>query len=348
MSGTLIDLVSKGIQDTYLSGSPDTSFFRQSYKRHSNFATEPVLQIIEGEVVNREWSEVTVSRSGDLLTDLYFLSTADGNTQIKTPFAEVELYIGGLKIDSMTVEENTATAQIFRPTFSTNALTPYYSDGMKGSHSLQFFFGRGFSCALPLLALQYHEVKIRIKWNDTASGNEFKMYGDFVQLDAAERKRIASQPVLMLIEQHQRVPLTTVIANQTSYTSLQFNHPVKALYGSSQNFNGNEILPEDGFMKIEFNGKERVPMMPMFNYYQDHQFGKHTEHSATRLGPMFSFALYANRLVPTGSCNFSRLDNARLVVQGGATSANDSGSFFAINWNFLQIRNGTGGLLFAN
>jgi hypothetical protein len=347
MSGTLIDLVSKGIQDTYLSGTPDTTFFRQVYKRHANFAMEPVRQVIEGEIATNQWSEVSVSRSGDLLTDLYFLGRATGNTAINNPFDEVQLYIGGQMIDSMTAAENTATAQMFRPTFSSNALTPYFSFGTKGAISLQFFFGRGFANALPLLALQYHEVKIRIKWSSTAPLDTFEFYGDYVQLDSAERTKIAAQPVLMLIEQHQRVPLTTITAGVTNYTSLEFSHPVKAIYGETLNTNEQTVLPEDCFMKIEINGKERVPMMPCFNYFQDHQMGKHTEHSATEFGPMYSFALYPHRLVPTGSCNFSRLDNARLVIQG-ITTAEASGFIYAINWNFLQISKGTGGLLFAN
>ena len=347
MSGTLIDLVSKGIQDTYLSGTPDTTFFRQAYKRHANFAMEPVRQVIEGEIATNQWSEVSISRSGDLLTDVYFLGRETGNMPIKNPFDEVQLYIGGQMIDSMTASENTATAQIFRPYFSANALTPYFSFGSKGAISLQFFFGRSFYNALPLLALQYHEVKIRIKWSSTAALDEFQVYADYVQLDAPERNRISSQPVLMLIEQHQRVPLTPIVTGVTNYTSLEFSHPVKALYGETFNSDEQIVLPEDCFMKIELNGKERVPMMPCYNYFQDHQMGKHTEHGATEFGPMFSFALYPHRLSPTGSCNFSRLDNARLVIQG-VTTAETSGSIYALSWNFLQIRNGTGGLLFAN
>ena len=347
MSGTLIDLVSKGIQDTYLSGTPDDLFFRQVYKRHANFAMEPVRQVIEGRIANGEWSEVSVSRSGDLLTDIYFLGMGSGNTAINNPFDEVQLYIGGQMIDSMTASENTACAQMFRPTFSTNALTPYFSYGTKGAISLQFFFGRGFSCALPLLALQYHEVKIRIKWSSTAPLDTFDVYCDYVQLDTLERKKFAAQPVLLLIEQHQRVPLTPIVSGETKYTALEFSHPVKALYGETINSDEKTVFPEDSFMKIEFNGKERVPMMPCYNYYQDHQMGKHTEHSATRFGPMYSFALYPHRQIPTGSCNFSRLENARLIVQAGST-AETTGYFFALNWNFLQIRHGTGGLLFAN
>ena len=348
MSGALVDLVALGIQDTYLTSNPDTSFFREKYNRHTNFAMEPVRQVIEGDIKSGEWSEIKISRNGDLLTDVYFLGTSNGCIQISTPFDEVQLFIGGQKIDTLTVGENTACAQMFRPTFSTNGLTPYLSSGVKGSISLQFFFGRGYASALPLVALQYHDVSIRIKWRTGVVASDFLVYADYVQLDTTERSLFAANPMLMLVEQHQRVPLSAVTTGAQSYTSLEFSHPVKAIYGETYNRDGDVVLPVDSMMKIVFNGKERVPLLPTFNYYQDHQMGKHTEHSSTMFGPMYAFGLYPNRLTPTGSCNFSRLDNARLVVKGDVLESTGTGNFYALNWNFLKLENGMGGLLFAN
>ena len=349
MSGALIDLVAIGVQDTYLTGDPQTTYFRQNYKRHTNFAMEPVRQVVEGDRSLGGWSSVTITRNGDLLTDVYFLNTSTGADQTVSPFDEVQLYIGGQKVDTLTDIENISCAQMFRPCFSTNALTAATFAGTKGSHSLQFFFGRGYQCALPLCALQYHDVTLRIKWKAAglADINKYQVYADYVQLDTAERNAFASKPLTMLIEQHQRVPLTipTVVG---AYTNLEFSHPVKAIYGQTTDLadGADSVLPTTAFMKLEFNGRERLPILPAFNYFQDHQMGKHTEHSATSLGPMYSFALYANRLTPTGSCNFSRIDNARLTVSGTAGSV--QGKFFALNWNFLKLEDGMGGLLFAN
>ena len=91
MSGALIDLVSKGIQDTYLTGNADTTFFRQTYKRHTNFSMEPVLQVVEGEAVAGGWSEIKISRSGDLLKDVFFLSSASGDDGINCPFLSLAI-----------------------------------------------------------------------------------------------------------------------------------------------------------------------------------------------------------------------------------------------------------------
>ena len=344
MSGALVDLVAIGVQDTYLTGEPQTTYFRQAYKRHTNFAMEPVRQVIEGDASAGAWSQVNITRSGDLLTDVYFL--VDGNDVLKAPFEEVQLYIGGQKIDTLTREENIACAQQFRINNSSTNLTPTAVNTESGNHSLQFFFGRGYGCALPLCALQYHDVTLRIKWSTVVTG--FSLYADYVQLDTTERNAFAQKPLTMLIEQHQRTPLTIPSDSVPTYTSLEFSHPVKAVYGTTHDAAGIVVLPVTGNMKLEFNGKNRTPNLHIDHYYIDHQNGKHTEHGATTAFPMYSFALFANRNTPTGSCNFSRLDNARLNVGVLGSSGSAQGNFYAINWNMLKLENGMGGLLFAN
>ena len=347
MSGALVDLVAIGVQDTYLTGEPQTTYFRQAYKRHTNFAMEPVRQVVEGDASAGAWSQVNITRSGDLLSDVYFLFD---DAALAAPFEEVQLYIGGQKIDTLTREENVACAQQFRINNSSTNLAPTTQNGTNGSHSLQFFFGRGYGSALPLCALQYHDVTLRIKWADPVV-TDFSLYADYVQLDTAERNAFAQKPLTMLIEQHQRTPLT-IPSTTPSYTSLEFSHPIKVIYGttiSSKSTGTNNVLQTTGNMKLEFNGKQRTPNLHIDNYYVDHQIGKHTEHGATALFPLYSFALFANRNTPTGSCNFSRLDNARLTVQLTTDAgSNVQGNFYAINWNMLKLENGMGGLLFAN
>ena len=357
MSGALVDLVAIGVQDTYLTGDPQTTYFRQAYKRHTNFAMEPVRQVIEGDPNDGGWSQVTLTRSGDLLTDVYFLCDGPaGNSTLPYLFDEVQLYIGGQQIDTLTPEENSAMADMFEVNVSSAILAPD-PNGSQGSISLQFFFGRGYSCALPLCALQYHDVTLRIKWRSDyttalsgASGDSYHLYADYVQLDTPERNAFASKPLTMLVEQHQRTPIDAIPATSQGYSSLTFSHPVKAIYACDANvhaYNG-AFGNGDGFMKLEFNGKERTPLLPIENYFYQHQMGKHTEHYGNNDFYLYSFALWANRLTPTGSCNFSRLDNARLSVTTGASQIQYPTNIYALNWNFLKLEDGMGGLLYAN
>jgi hypothetical protein len=63
---------------------------------------------------------------------------------------------------------------------------------------------------------------------------------------------------------------------------------------------------------------------------------------------MYSFCLKPGEHQPSGTCNFSRIDNARLVFSnmnaGNATNL----SVFAMNYNVLRIMSGMGGLAYSN
>ena len=286
MSGALVDLVAIGVQDTYLTGDPQTTYFRQAYKRHTNFAMEPVRQVIEGDPTDGGWSQVTLTRSGDLLTDVYFLCDGpNGDSTLPYLFDEVQLYIGGQQIDTLTPEENSAMAQMFEVNGSNHVLAPQVSQS-RGTISLQFFFGRGYSCALPLCALQYHDVTLRIKWRSdytdclagtgvspAGTGTSYHLYADYVQLDTPERNAFASKPLTMLVEQHQRTPIDAIPATSQGYSSLTFSHPVKSIYACDGNVHAyhGAFGNGDGFMKLEFNGKERTPLLPIDNYFYRHQ-----------------------------------------------------------------------------
>ena len=58
---------------------------------------------------------------------------------------------------------------------------------------------------------------------------------------------------------------------------------------------------------------------------------------------VYSFALKPEEHQPSGTCNFSRIDNARLVL-GTAQALN----VYAVNYNVLRIMSGMGGLAYSN
>ena len=73
MSGAITELVAQGVQDAYLTGEPQMSFFRQVYKRHTNFALESVRQIFKGQPAASGMSSVTLKRAGDLVNGIYIV-----------------------------------------------------------------------------------------------------------------------------------------------------------------------------------------------------------------------------------------------------------------------------------
>jgi len=70
-SGGLLQLVATGRQDIYLSGNPQTTFFKQVYRRYTNFSIETQRIPFDSAVDFGKLITVTVPRNGDLLSQVY-------------------------------------------------------------------------------------------------------------------------------------------------------------------------------------------------------------------------------------------------------------------------------------
>jgi hypothetical protein len=199
MSAGITQLIAIGAQDQFIMGKPEISFFSSTFKRHSNFSQSIEKQTIYGAVKNNSMSSVQFERSGDLLGYCYL--TLDDTTQAldtqrwDTIIDKVELLIGGAVIDS---QDAIFTEKIAIDTFAQNV-----SKSANGTHPgvsarsyfypLRFFFCEGPQCALPLVALNYHNVEVRIHWASEASNYNVEMFANYYYLDNSERGAIASR-----------------------------------------------------------------------------------------------------------------------------------------------------------
>ena len=105
MGGGLIQLVSKGAQDVYLTGNPQVTFFKVVYRRHTNFSTECIQQILTEDIHNARSIDCHLKRDGDLIYRAYFEYTNNQQTYYPSNFGnymieKVDLLIGGQLIDS--------------------------------------------------------------------------------------------------------------------------------------------------------------------------------------------------------------------------------------------------------
>ena len=258
---------------------------------------------------------------------------------------------------------------------------------------LPFYFARNPSAAIPLIALQYHEVKINIMWNKTEivqinnSGGAAKSNGprqanlicDYVYLDVEERRRMAQESHEYLIEQTQYNEDKGVTGAMIR-CDLTFNHPVKELVwvvqnsrfgsctlGNAQgggndfdplNFNENAMYSAN----LQLNGQDRMQTLysPYFNavqVYQHHTGGSNLPTATGGNGGIYcySFALKPEEHQPSGTCNFSRIDSATLVMTlNGSTAVSlaDDKNYdvrvYALNYNILRVMSGMGGLAYSN
>lgn len=377
MGGGLMQLVAYGAQDIYLSGNPQITFFKVVYRRHTNFSMEAIDQTFNG---SADWGKkvtCTVSRNGDLISRVYVqvaLPALDGTDAYKSwvghkLIKSVEVEIGGQRIDkhygdwlhiwnelSQTaghwdgyktmvsgVDVEDSAGVLSHPGADGDARTLYVP--------LQFWFCRNPGLALPLIALQYHEVKINVEFASSAdcvtgtakSFDSATLYVDYIYLDTDERRRFAQVTHEYLIEQLQ----FTGDEKAQSKLKLNFNHPVKELVWVEQAAGDSvgEYKTTYSEAHIQLNGHDRTSARKP-TYYQLVQPYQHHERIPAANVNVYSFALKPEEHQPSGSCNMSRIDNATLNLK--EVDTNNTVKVYAVNYNVLRIMSGMGGLAYSN
>ena len=272
---------------------------------------------------------------------------------------------------------------------------------------LQFWFNRNPGLALPLIALQYHEVKINFEF-ETFSNltlgvlssdccremRSCSLYVDYIYLDTDERRRFAQVSHEYLIEQLQFTGDES-IANTNTKVRLNFNHPVKELiwtctsdqvsphkhyilqntdvadstkivtYAAPKKYHNHTTNGASGGggnptedAKLQLNGHDRASTRKGSYYNHVQPWQHHSNSPATGIN-VYSFAVKPEEHQPSGTCNFSRIDNATLILTiNGLDNTNASASaaqevnytlrVYAVNYNVLRIMSGMGGLAYSN
>jgi len=306
MAGALMQIVAYGAQDVFLTGTPEITFWKVSYRRHTNFAMESIEQTFSGQADFGRRVTCTISRNGDLCGRTYLQVTLPeinqnmGATAEEPVYArwldyigeqliaQVEVEIGGQRIDrqygdwmhiwnqlTQSSEQQRGYHQLIGNTTQLTYITdPSFADvsgpcSAAGGPSqvcaprnaltettlyipLNFWFCNNPGLALPLIALQYHEVKVNIDFRPigeclwavktlaATTGNQqtsaayqqslvaASLYIDYIFLDTDERRRMAQNPHEYLFEQLQFTGDESV-GSSSNKIKLNFNHPCKEL-----------------------------------------------------------------------------------------------------------------------
>ena len=365
MSAALIELVSVGAQDAYITGEPQVSFFRQNYKRYTNFAMKPERMDYIGTFGANNEITIPVRSKGDLMSYIWIEDAGISNVQTNTDGffssdasgpTEFSLWIGGQKVSQL---DSLFIQGVHNPLLRDSAAKASYAvttNTIKSNHGgdhflIPFFFSEDYTKCLPLVALQYHDVEIRIKCRDgyTPAGTP-KIWGNYVYLDTDERKYFTDNEHELLITQTQHQLATS---SDTEIDLTYFNHPVKSIHVVSGKAAGFHWDSEFTFQKssLYING---VPLFEDTSNVYHHTVVP--EMHCTDLPddvledlPTFTwpFCLSLSKMQPTGSLNFSRIDNAKLSIVG-PTGGNSLHRVYAVNYNILRIKNGMAGVAFGN
>ena len=265
-----MQLVAYGAQDIYLTGNPQITFFKVVYRRHTNFSMEAIEQTISGSQSVSGSGTVTISRNGDLVHKVYVTCAMTEGNNGNEIIDNIELEIGGQRIDKQTSEWNQIWADLSTPESKadgfkcmTGACNIPNVNAVGEVHvPLNFWFCRNAGLALPLIALQYHEVKLKCVWG-TAVGTR-KVVADYIYLDTDERRRFAQVSHEYLIEQIQEQS-----ADASGDVKLNFNHPVKELIWTSNitNSYGTALLKLNGHERFSAQQEEYFQLRQPYDYH---------------------------------------------------------------------------------
>ena len=444
-----MQLVAYGAQDIYLTGNPQITFFKVVYRRHTNFAVESIVQTFNGTADFGKRVTATISRNGDLIQQMYLevvlpVDAAAAATRTWTYgvgnalVSQAEIEIGGQLIDRQYGDWMNIWTELTIPAGKRNgyddmvgnsllanngdqlggidatAVVNSASDGVRLYVPFQFWFNRNPGLALPLIALQYHEVKLNLTLrpitdliqNTNAAAvtgadaslslSTCKLYVDYVYLDTDERRRFAQVSHEYLIEQVQFTGTETIAQGDSNKNiTLNFNHPVKELIwahttsthasapsatagaGSWFNYSGLNAAAtttgagRDSFQTalLQLNGHDRFSVRNADYFRKVQNYEHHTR--VPRVGAdlagtsadgcqssfrqyiySYSFALSPEEHQPSGTCNFSRIDNAVLQMTYDKNTETNAQSLnlniYAVNYNVLRIMSGMGGLAYSN
>lgn len=378
MAGAILQLAAYGAQDICLTGNPEITFFKMIYRRHTNFSIETLRENFQGSSGFGQRISIILPRKGDLVSNLFLRielpalpqdikrswTNSIGHVIIK----DVEIEIGGQQINKITGEwleiyaELTETEERRKGFYEMIGKIPSGISTINSkSHQgkmllyvpLRFWFCKHIGSALPLIALQHHEVRLHInlrKFEECYISSDqndrilnmfqpcVSLLVDYIYLDTLERYKFAQHPHSYLIEQLQykesnSLPRRAAAAN----ISLEFNHPIKEIVWIVQRSDvgernvSDEIYGNDWFnfslalgdpeevidtffqAKLVINNEDRIQKFNAKYFRLVQNYERHTRVPNNYIYT-YSFALLPEEHQPTGQANFSRFDSVFLLL----------------------------------
>ena len=374
--GGLLQLVAIGKQDVFLTGNPQMTWFKMVYRRYTNFAIESQPMYFDGTPDFGKRITCLVPRRGDLLSQVFIevnlpalsLTTGDPVSYVNSIghalIQEITLEIGEQQIDRQNGEWmeicSTYTTPVdkqdgfYSMIGKMNGNTPPNIFGpIKLYIPLRFWFCKNPGLALPLLALQYHPIRINLTIRPLnqlfyssalatplcntievkpASITDMMLWGDYIYLDTEERRRFVSSPHEYLIEQIQYTAPLPISSGATSATlRIEFNHPLRELFWFIQRedmtryhefFNYSSLgLFEQGVRQdilqdtvLQLDGFDRFQIRDAKYFRLVQPWQYHKVIPINFYTYSYSFALDPESVQPCGSLNASRMDSIVLQV----------------------------------
>ena len=374
--GGLLQLVALGKQDVFLTGNPQMTWFKMVYRRYTNFAIEAQPMYFDGTPDFGKRITCLVPRRGDLLSQLIlevelpalYLTTGTAVSYVNSIghvlIQEISIEIGEQEIDRQNGEWmeiwSNYTTQFDKQSGFYNMIgkvdgysPPTLNGPLKLYIPLRFWFCKNPGLALPLIALQYHPIRINVTLAPLsnlfytsaltsplctnlevkpANITSLMLYGDYIYLDVDERRRFVSSAHEYLIEQVQYTSIIPIAPGASSGSlRLEFNHPIKELFWYIQRddmlryhefYNYSSIgIYESGTRTdmlanavLQLDGYDRFQVRDAGYFRLVQPWQYHTVIPEKLFLYSYSFALRPEDVQPTGSMNASRMDSIILQI----------------------------------
>jgi len=374
--GGLLQLVALGKQDVFLTGNPQMTWFKMVYRRYTNFAIEAQPMYFDGTPDFGKRITCLVPRRGDLLSQLIlevelpalYLTSGSAVSYVNSIghvlIQEISIEIGEQEIDRQNGEWmeiwSDYTTQFDKQSGFYNMIgkvdgysPPTLNGPLKLYIPLRFWFCKNPGLALPLIALQYHPIRINVTLAPLsnlfytsaltsplctnlevkpANITSLMLYGDYIYLDVDERRRFVSSAHEYLIEQVQYTSIIPIAPGASSGSlRLEFNHPIKELFWYIQRddmlryhefYNYSSIgIYESGTRTdmlanavLQLDGYDRFQVRDAGYFRLVQPYQYHTVIPEKLFLYSYSFALRPEDVQPTGSMNASRMDSIILQI----------------------------------
>ena len=407
MTAGLIQLSFSGPQDDYLTGNPQMTYFKSIYRSYSNFAKDIQKLQFENNVKFNSTHSCIIKNYGDLLSNLYLyvelpqLVSTNNNENWAgyvngvgfSLIESVSFEIGGQTIDTFDYNWLDIYNELYDQTsdslvskFNTDISVDENNYAQKLYIPLHFWFSKNYGNALPLIALEYHEIKVNVTFRkieeiiksdisnfsyETPNLNAY-IIANYIHLDETEKRFFSNNKLEYLMEQTQILSTTDIQSKNSARVALNFSHPIKSIYWIICNdintnpnmktgnnwlsYTSNNSLYSETFntARITINGQDRITDMDA-SYYRSVIPYETRLYSPRKYIYTYSFSLHPTQNQPSGSCNYSKIGNSRSYLEltfnpintvGGTT--NGKIKVYAQNYNIFKVESGMGNVIFAN
>jgi hypothetical protein len=365
-----------GQEDIALSADPQVTYFKEKYEGSSLFSSRvDKVQFDNDVLVPGSENYIELPRSGDLITEMYlkiFFPPSLLNTSVEDSVAtlfiqHVELYIGSTLIERIYGEFIALKYDIEVPQGKQPALTNLIGKGTTvpaSSYTVPLPFSI-LEKGVPLCAMK-EPVTFRIVTNTT---NTFTvppidiydpitayLHVEYTYLGQKELEYIRKTPQIHIVEQVQLAEFAAPLGITAVRCNLGFSNIVKELYFVVQNdtAQGYDFTASTGTeqivnLELFFNSTERISTdigTPLFlRVIQGLEF--HTRVPGYYFY-MYSFSLDPESRRPSGGVNLSRIQNQILKLNLNPSASSRAIRVYAINYNFLEVKDGSATILFSN